>query len=186
MKTVTIRKFAEMAIALDVGASIRFQHTDEDANVMEYIIAPVKLGDSDCLLANCVGGGRPLVIDISTYDSGLKAICEELDQYINYATGKFGFVTVLKEDDAAAGQIHVLVRYPETDMEPEVIRFALNEGTGKKALISYVKKAAGAIRKKRDQDGDRLDHLDAFRAHIKDKTGCDSVMVYPDHEVDIW
>ncbi len=173
-----------MAIALDIGASISFQHIDEDANAMEYMIAPVKIGGADCLLANCVGGGRPLVIDITTYHSDLRDICAELDQYINCATGNYGSVTVLKE--SAAADAYVLVRYPETDMEPEIIRFTLNGSTSKKALISCIKKAAAAARRKRDQYGDRLAHMDAFRAYVKENTGCDSAVIYPDNEVDIW
>ncbi len=187
MITVTVKEFVEMAIALEVGASIRFQHNDEDANIMEYIIAPVKLGDSDCLLANCVGGGRPLVIDVSTYDSGLKTICEELDQYINYATGKYGYVTVLKQSDAAAvREVHVLVRYPETDMEPSFIAFTLNDVTTKESLISSIHAAAAVICGKEYEDSDRLTRFDALSDWVAEKTGCAAHTVRVDCELDIW
>ncbi len=85
-----------MAMKLRPGASIRFQHVDEDSITMEYFIMPVSFQDSDCLYTNCVGGGRPLVIDVTTYDSGLKKISAELDQYINYATGNYGYVNILE------------------------------------------------------------------------------------------
>jgi hypothetical protein len=95
-KKITIKEFAEMAMSLKPHASIKFQHFDEDSNIMEYFITLLSLSDSDCLVANCVGGGHPLVIDVTTYDIGLESIYSELDQYIISAAGNYGFVHVLE------------------------------------------------------------------------------------------
>ncbi len=390
MKNISIKKFAEMAMGLKLGASIRFHHTDEDANTMEYFATRLSMMDSDCLLANCVGGGRPLVIDVTTYDSSLRDICEELDQYINYATGRFGSVTILeskaeklvnsdftapraggymlvsvteREIEAAffpnyeaacaqmkkeleetmtgdrenyaegddygvyefsawsnanqnaisdwlivklsdtglacpcihldwstlddivcsrlsfcaerridahydhyetyhwgfniAGtplskeeleklftaygaddfdresndlgeypimeinqglaeklvapelpfildssladaqgvwffgapcgeQLTVLVRYPETDMEPDVVRFTLNENTTKKALLTCINRTVAGIKRRKDEDDDRLSKFDDFIDRVKEKTGCCATVVNSHHEIEIW
>jgi len=307
MKRISIKEFAEQAMKLAPGASIRFSVTDEDWKTLEYVISLVRVADACCLLASCAGGGRPLVIDVTIYDSSLLNICEMLDKYINGGTGNYGYVDVIESGQDTAGKsgnlpaarmsvhlekhrlqdtackylsdltgreitayydrrdyyywgfniadtplnkeeieklfltvgaddfdresndfgeypimeinqglaekmlagelpfimssshaddegvwffgplenqmVNILIRYPETDMEPDIFRFALNDGTSKEALISYLHEAIRAIPK--DEYDDRLSRLDAIIAYVTRKTGCKGNCLSTDYEVEI-
>jgi len=104
MKRISIKEFAEQAMKLTPGATIRFSVTDEDWKTLEYVISLVRVADACCLLASCAGGGRPLVIDVTIYDSSLLNICETLDKYINGGTGNYGYVDVIESVQDTAGK----------------------------------------------------------------------------------
>jgi hypothetical protein len=155
MQKITIEEFAKNTMALGLGASITFQYTDEDENKMDYFITYLKQRGSDCLIANCVDGGRPLIIDITTYYSDLRAIREQLDEYINSATGEYGFVTVLEDHGqllpesnpaSAVRGSHMLISVTERDISA--------------AMFSSYESAFAQMEKELNEtmDGDREGH----------------------------
>jgi len=103
MKRISIKEFAEQAMNLAPGASIRFSVTDEDWKTLEYVISLVRVADACCLLASSAGGGRPLAIDVTIYDSSLLNICVTLDKYINGGSGNYGYANVIESGQDAAG-----------------------------------------------------------------------------------
>lgn len=107
MKRITIKDFAKQAVNLDPGKTVGFFVTNEDGVTLEHGITCIEAFNSCCLFANCEGGGRPLAVDITTYDSDLSNISEMLDKYINDGSGSFGYVNVIGENqpgnDAAKG-----------------------------------------------------------------------------------
>jgi hypothetical protein len=311
MNTITIKEFAQMAVDLEIGRSIKFQTNDEYLKTTEYILTLVRVGDSACLLLNRATGGRPLVIDVTIYDTDLINICDQLDLYINKSIGVYGFVTILDSDASSlsdesvstlgspgfslhicweemsqiasdelsltaermvkakaeyddygwgiridgatftaeetdaifrmydadkddrmsedfgedakvlikqelavkiisavvpfpvvatfmdsggvwflgasgAEQLMLCVRYPEIDMEPDIIRFTLPEGVSRETLIACIDEASNEILTQEDSDDGRLEHLDTFLGIVRKRTGCCTETLRSTYDVDIW
>lgn len=122
MKKITVKEFAEQILTKAPGVYTRFFVTDEDFRTSEYVITLVQCAGSCCLLANCAGGGHPLVIDVTIYDTSLLNICDTLDKYINGSSGNYGYVDVIEKDqggqdavsEAPAGSgTHMLISVTE-------------------------------------------------------------------------
>lgn len=80
--------------------------------------------------------------------------------------------------------VSILMSYPETDMEPDIFRFALNGETTKEGLISCIQDAISELPE--DDDADRLSRLDEVITRVTEKTGCKSKCFAIDYEAEIY
>jgi len=90
---VSIIELAALVNKLGPNEKLVFNASENDD--LEYGIVLITVFDFYVLLVNCVGGGCPLVIDVTVYDEDLGLITEKLTEYIRELDTPYsGFVYV--------------------------------------------------------------------------------------------
>jgi hypothetical protein len=87
MKTVDAAELAALLIKLQPGENLTFymEYDKISDNTGEaYGVTLVNELDSHVLLINYIGGGSPCVIDITTYDSDLRRITDDIAEYFKW------------------------------------------------------------------------------------------------------
>lgn len=159
MHRITVKEFAERAVHLSSGAAINFFVTNEDGETLEHSIISVQLIDSNCLVANSKGGGRPMSIDITTYCSDLQDISEALDKYVNDGSGSFGYVNVIVERQCAQEESASSPGDSERHMLISVIERDIST-----AIFPTHEQAYAQMERELDKtmDGDRCEYEDEY------------------------
>lgn len=85
MRKIDASELAALLIKLETGERLDFYESfDEETGETDgvYGARMVNEFDSHVIFINYYGGGYPCVIDVTCYDSDLKRITEELDEYL--------------------------------------------------------------------------------------------------------
>lgn len=87
LRQVDTSELASLLIKLEAGEKLTFfmAHNEETGVTSEaYGVTLISEFDSHMLLINYLGGGSPCAIDVTCYDSDLKRIRNDLDEYFRY------------------------------------------------------------------------------------------------------